>query len=110
MPIQPLASRIMSESKNADDEWANGMELELGSLIANNTSASTAIISRVFCNGEGCLCYLEAEQHSPILSTTGKIIASLRNDPFPQRYGIGPLNAYIWGPLNWQLILIPRPK
>jgi hypothetical protein len=110
--IQPLASRIMSESRSADDDWANGVESKLRSMIADGAPATAATTSRVFCNGEGCLCYLESEDPAVSSSSrpTLRILLSVRDDPWAQAYGISPLGVYRLGTRNWDLILIPRSR
>ena len=108
--IQSLASQIMSESKSADDNWATGMEAQLRSMIAGDTSAD--LISRVFCNGQGCLCYIEDEDpsvHEGVREQM-RILKSLRDDAWAQGYGITYPGAYATGTHDWSLILIPRPR
>ncbi len=108
--VQPLALQIMSESKTPEDSWANGVESQLRLTIANSQSVTAETISRVFCSGEGCLCYVEDAQ-SPVSSNVANdVLLSIRNDSWAQTYGITPLNAYRIGTQDWNLILIPRPK
>ncbi len=106
--IQAFASKVISESKIPDDGWANGMESELRSMIAHNTSPTAEDISRVYCNNEGCLCYIE-DEHAPF-GVAPHILISLRSDSMAQMYGISPLGSYWTGAGNWALILIPRPR
>ncbi len=107
--IQPLAERILSESKSAEDAWANGVESELRTVIANHTAPGVEVISRVFCNGEGCLCYLENADPS-LARPASAVMLALRDEPWAKTYGIDPLSFYRLGTRGWDLILITRPK
>lgn len=110
-PVQPMALQIMSQSKSPDDAWANGMESDLTSFIARKSPANAQLLTRVFCNAEGCLCYLEDENDQVLGRPTDNVLASLRDDPmWTQTYGIKPLTFYRTGTKTWDLILIARPK
>ena len=57
----PLVERILSEARNSNDAWANELESSIRALVTEETPAGTEVTSRVFCNGQGCLIYLEPQ-------------------------------------------------
>jgi hypothetical protein len=105
--IAPLASRIMSESKDA---WAQGVETQLRSIIASNLPGNGQVISRVFCSSDGCLCYLEDTDLSKHTRPTVEVTRSVLNDPQSRAYGITSQTLYVTGTGGWDLILISRTK
>jgi hypothetical protein len=109
---------LAREATNAVDagfaqEWFEhsiGVASELRSVIEAKSPADAQLISRLFCNTEGCLCYLEDEEGDPLKRPTHDILISLQDASWAQDYGIKPLTFYRFGTKSWDLILIARPK
>ena len=110
--VLPMAMRIMSESKRPDDVWANEVESKLRTVAVASSVPGVELITRAFCNAQGCLIYIESEPpHVMKKMPSDRVVAELRGAWAASR-GIAPRDVYITGTLNgpydWNLIVIDR--
>jgi hypothetical protein len=111
---QAFALAIIAKKRVAGDTWAYGVERQLRELI-NEQIADRAVVSRVFCNSVGCLCYLERDSDK-IPDPNDTILDSLKSG-WPA-FGIKPkdVNSTVSFsqagglPVSWSLIFIQRPS
>jgi hypothetical protein len=104
-----LALGIVSRHRTANDRWAIGMEEQLREIIS--TTVQNVAVSRVFCNGIGCLCYVQLDGNRGIPL---EVIPELLG-PKGRKFGIqrSDLEAVVIGDYPdtpWQLTIVKRPK
>jgi hypothetical protein len=112
---QGFALAIIAKKRVAGDTWAYGVERQLRELINGQIAARAQMVSRVFCNSVGCLCYLERGSDQ-IPDPNNTILDSLKSG-WPA-FGIKPTDvdstvsfSNVGGlPVSWALIFIQRPS
>jgi len=109
----PLVERILSEARNSNDVWANELESSIRAIVTEETPAGTEVASRVFCNGQGCLIYLEPQGETSFEDS--HVMDRLLKEPASRRLGLDPFHVYrttvIPAKFNrWSLFVIDRSR
>jgi len=107
--------KIISEKRSPGDDWAYGIEHDIWSAIKIRQRSESDPIARVFCNGVGCLIYLEHRGRAQT-SAGSDLARSLQRDSlWSAKFGLTSTSTQLWGgtlrdQLNWSLIIVLRPK
>jgi hypothetical protein len=104
---------VISEPKDVEDNWPFGVEFELQTTLALEFSGPRAVVlTRLFCNGHGCLVYLEHEAtQNPNLKALSRRI---NGSPVFREFGISSDSLFeIYGgatglDVRWRMLLIDR--
>jgi hypothetical protein len=105
-----LALQIVSKHRVPGDHWAYGMAKAMGSII-HSEKVPGLTVSRVFCNGVGCLCYVEgALSLERVSGLNGKLLREMREE-----FGVKGSDidrAWMGADLEptWELTVIRRPS
>ncbi len=66
-PSRQFALHIVSVARSPEDQWALDMRKSLRELVGS--SVPKAMNVRVFCNANGCLCYVERDEPGYVLDS-----------------------------------------
>ncbi|HKU89821.1 MAG TPA: hypothetical protein VJP84_08500, partial [Steroidobacteraceae bacterium] len=113
MDPKPLVLDVVSEPKNPEDSWAYGAEYELRRIVDQQSRDSPEpAITRTFCNGHGCLIYMEFDGDK--MADLSSIPKAILRAPWRKDFGIEARNVFVLigrqdePRIRWQMFLVHR--
>lgn len=111
--LRDLVLAIVSTKKMANDNWAYGVESHVRDLIRSGITPPD-VVSRVFCNSVGCLCYFERNAwplpddviKQRIITSAWATKFGIRSADIDATATLTPMGAE---GMYWSLITIKRP-
>jgi len=105
----PLILAIISKQRAPGDLWASNVEDYLRGYIRREIDSKEPVISRVFCNSIGCLCYLERRGHLDVLLMYHALERDAGRTFGITKQDLDSIRSTTPDSRTWELTIVKRP-